>query len=809
VIRRTLEAAVVALAALAWFLAFRDYGFQLEDEGTLLFHLDRASRGMLPYTDFHTGYTPGFFAAGSRLLLAVDYRVDGMRTGMAFLNAFSVAALYAAARTVLPAAFALVPAFLWLVLMPVFPGGFASFNVPYPAWPAAASWMLLALALLAWLRRPRAAWLVAAGVAAALAFAVKPNAGAFAMAGAIWGIAPFLDAGRPVDRFLAVAAVAAMAFGAWTAFGWAIGGTDVVLFLLPALAMALVAARGAGCLARSDAPRPLPALVALSLGFTLPTLLWLVPTLARLGLDGFARDVLLLGSGAAELYHTNHPAPEFFALVLAVGVVGFVAVSLFIRKREVPFVALLAAATLPLAVVAWRLATVSMAIEGLRQALLAQLENAAMLLVPLAHVGGAVLLWRAVRAGETGEDSRPSQADNRERGLLLLAALGAAMYLQVWPRVDYTHFVWASPLSLVLAFGLALRLGRCWRGVRLPGGAGADRLVAASMVIGVLALGFARMSLIVPPLVAALGNEPAIVTPRLMVAVEPEASDDLSGLGMTLAWLAARAQPGEDVLAFPAMSGALFALGLRNPLPHDYWYPGRPDRSDEARMVATLEASPPRYAITPNRRWVFFQNSPWYFARARSFARERYRLAARFGRFDVLARRDLPEEPVVRWQPTGPLEDAIEPRLLPRQQAAERWLAGLTPEAARDAKLPQDRGAARLLLRAIRDTADIKAASWLVEAWEGPDPVLRREALHAMRLVAETFDAALYGWAGDFQPGDAAPWVEHLGPWAEAVQADAEAEVLVWFADTIRFALGVGNAPVRPAEYRLLVPDEV
>ena len=51
--------ALVVVVAAAWLMLLRPYGFQLEDEGTLLAWFDRAARGQRPYLDFHTGYTPG------------------------------------------------------------------------------------------------------------------------------------------------------------------------------------------------------------------------------------------------------------------------------------------------------------------------------------------------------------------------------------------------------------------------------------------------------------------------------------------------------------------------------------------------------------------------------------------------------------------------------------------------------------------------------------------------------------------------------------------------------------------------------
>ncbi|MFT4571101.1 MAG: hypothetical protein ACI91F_001981 [Candidatus Binatia bacterium] len=798
--RRFFEIAAVLVVSFAYFSLFRGYGFQLEDEGTLLFHLDRAARGLLPYTDFHTGYTPGFFAVGSWLLRTVDYQVELVRLALAVLNAVTVAGIFAVARRIVPAGAAVVPAVTWVVLLPVFAGSFASFNVPYPAWLATTAWMMVAALVLVWVRRPRILTMLAVGMAAAAAFAVKPNAGAFAMAGAVWAISPFLDLSRSIDRYVQRAASVTMALGVWTAFGFAVIGWDVLIFLFPALAVAAVAGGlGAGKHAVEDGPGSLPTFFALGVGFVIPTSFWVVPTLARLGLHGFATDVLLFGSGAAALYHSDHPRPEFFAIVITAAVVGFVAVSALLRRQVVSLRTVAVGAALPVVIGGWRLASSSMALEGFEQSLITQLHNAAMLLAPIVHVAAIGFVWN--RSGNAGTIDSHS-----ERALIAIVPLSAAMYLQVWPRIDFTHFVWSAPLLLVLATGLSLRVGEWWEDIRLFGGVRARPILAAG-VVGLLAvLAIAQLSLVIPAVVRARSAQPAVATTRLTYSIEEETADDHRALGMTLAWLGERAVEGEPVISFPGMSGVLFALGLVNPLPHDYWYPGRPNHGDEAQMLATLRAAPPRFAVTLHRRWAFFTDSAFYFRDARRFARDNYRLAARFGRFDLLVRRDQPEEPVLSWQPTGPLEAMFKPALLARQQATERWTAGVSPAQARKAVLPTDRREARLLLRAIRDGPDMRAASWLVVGSQSSDPVLRREAESAMLLCAFAFDGARYTWANRFRPSDLTPWLEHLRPWASQV-SDSSSSGVRWFAGSILFALDGSPEPERPAEFALRATD--
>ena len=55
--------ATIALGAgvAGLYLLFVGYGYQLEDEGTILYQILRTYRGERPYLDFHTGYTPAIF----------------------------------------------------------------------------------------------------------------------------------------------------------------------------------------------------------------------------------------------------------------------------------------------------------------------------------------------------------------------------------------------------------------------------------------------------------------------------------------------------------------------------------------------------------------------------------------------------------------------------------------------------------------------------------------------------------------------------------------------------------------------------
>jgi hypothetical protein len=345
--------------------------------------------------------------------------------------------------------------------------------------------------------------------------------------------------------------------------------------------------------------------------------------------------------------------------------------------------------------------------------------------------------------------------------VLALPPLAVAMYLQLYPRSDFMHLISAVPVTLVLATVLLAAVLRWWTltlGVTPRRGRGLAHALLAAAVVVVVA---AKAGPVVYALTVDTRDTHVIATPTVSVEVESDAADDLRAFGKAAEFLIAHTQPGEPALAFPALTGLLFAARLTSPVPHDYWFAGRPDHADEQTMLATLELAPPRYIATLNDGWTFFTDSPEYFRATREFVVDRYRLAARFGRYDILMRRDLgvPSEPIV-WQPTGPIADVLDPRLALRRQAARRWMAVLTVEEARRPALEPTTREAILRLRALRDGGDLRAAGWMIAGYRRADAQIRTEAISAMSEVTKRFIASRARWADDFDPADFRRYVD-------------------------------------------------
>jgi hypothetical protein len=785
-LREAAPAAGVFVVALAWLLLLRPYGFQLEDEGTLLSWFDRVARGQRSYLDFHTGYTPGLFVFGSAVFDAFGTSAGALRGALALMNALSAAALTEITRRVAGSWLAPIPALLWLAFVPLFVGEFAAFNIPYPTWPATFAWTVLALALLAWANRPHASLLLVAGLACAAAMWVRPNSGAFAVAAATWIVAAFAVRRTPIDHAAAIAGTAFMALGFWYTFEFRLWGMDAFVHLVPAFAIA--AACGLRPMTTNHAGPGAAASLALVAGaFLAPTLAWIAPLFATLGTERFLYEVFLVGADYQTLYYKPHPDPEPFALLVFLALLSFAAAGRLVAAGRVkPLPLLVAFAVTSAAGSAWLLRSM-VAPEGLLHSMVLQLENAAYWFAAAASFGAVAWLWKV--SAETFEQSA------RARALAVVGTLGVAMYAQMFPRSDFMHQVTAVPLSAALACGLLGRVAAWWSRGTWPSGWNGALVVRGVLLAAAAAVLLVALADKAPgPLAALVNGKPAQgVSDRLDVRVEAAAGDELEAVAATVAFLRANTKDGEELWSFPATSGILFAAGRVNLAPHDYWYPGRPDRSEEARVLALLEDERPRYIVTLNRGWNFFSGSPGYFEGLRGFATTRYTLAARFGRYDVLGRRDLMDgaAPVIEESVPATLEAVLEPALERRRQAAARWMSSIFPEDAASAALPHNRRDALLLLRALRDGGDIRGAAWAVAGFESSDPRVRGEAADAMEALALSYFDARAAFANDFDAEKLRPFV---APLAARVRPLAAIPRLERFA---RAVLELAGEPVR------------
>lgn len=760
------------LGSLAYLAILRGYGFQLEDEGTLLMQLDRVLRGQVPYVDFHTGYTPAFFYGGAEILRLLGRSVLGVRSVLMLVNAASATALYVLGRRMVGSWMAALPPLLWLALVPTYPGDFAAFNIPYPTWPATLAWLVIVFCVLRWERTDEPVMLAITGTAVAVLLAVRPNSGAFALAASTWVVCALARREGLIDNVAAIAAAAFMALGVWFTLDCRVAGTDAAVHLLPVMVISVFyAGPFATTLARRSGLRASVALAILALAFVIPTAAWMLPFRLALGTETFLREVLLIGADYATLYYKAHPPPEVYAALIVAGVLGVAATGHLVRRRLVsPWLPLGAAAAAAVVVAAVAVRSAVMP-EGVRASLVFQVENAVFWLVPLANYGAVALLLHSALA---------RQGLHGKRTFAVVTAFAVAMYLQLYPRSDFMHAITAAPLSLLVGVVLLDRVVTWWEQGSWTASIDGRLVMRTILAAGAAIVLAARFSLTLPgplqSLWAAPGEDAARRAEVLPVRTEPGAEDEIEAFQRTALFVRDHTAPGEAVWTFPATSGVLFAADRTSPLPHDYWFPGRPDHAAEADMLARLREHLPRYLVTINDGWTFFTGSPAYFEQARELVTGRYRLAARLGRFDVLARNDVePAAEVEVFQPVGTQAAAIEPQLARRRQAARRWMAALTPQEAAAATLPPDTRSAVLLLRALRDGGDIRAAGWLIAGWRSSDGRVRHEAVSDMPLLVLQLELRRLRWANDFSAAEYVPFLQPYESAARQMLGDPQA----------------------------------
>ncbi len=598
-LRLAIETLIVAGIALVWFCTFRRYGFDLVDEGTLLAQIARVHAGEQPYVDFETGYTPLFFRMqvlawnwlGPNLLAS---RTLGVGIHVATLTLLFLLLRQWASLAVAVGATAVVLAFLHPVSLAF--GGF--FNVPYPGWPAAFLLLVVqGLVMLVASRRleplRRAGLVFGAGIAAGLAFSIKPNSGLLALAGALLALASSWPKLARVDRL----GIAGLCLLAPLATALLLGQTVLsawgVVLLVPVTMVVAAVWRGhrpVEAALRFD----LPALVA---GFVLPLLTWLPGILLQIGFSRGLKEVLLIdGGGVIEAYLLPFPWPPPATLaalagVLAAGWLG-------------------AGRGAPLAPLALGLGA------ALFTALLVSAGGSARLAVE------TTLLWLGpvgLMAGALSVGTRGGRAGARERAALAFAAVAS---VQFFPRGDLIHLAMIVP-SLVLAMGLSWqRSAVCWRRERRHLGPEREATPLPQLVLGaVLLLSALRAGDVVGGLLEArLVPLLPSVEASPFVVVE-HAAPQWFWLDKLLARIKLAA-PG-PIAAFPDLAGVGVLAGRAQPWRYLYFVPGRPDNDGETQMLAELEATPPAVVVIGAPSVPVFADAPRYFARLVSDLRQR------------------------------------------------------------------------------------------------------------------------------------------------------------------------------------------
>lgn len=648
--RTAATGAALFAVALAYFALLAPYGLELADEGHLLHQIQRVYLGQEPYADFHTGYSPGGFYLNAWLLQAFGDNLLVIRFSLALLNAASVLLLWwLALRLGASGPGACLAALAYVAFIPFWDGRFAPFNIPYPAWYVTFFWLLAVACILGWWRSGRAAWWLAAGLCAGLVFASKQNSGLLALAvcliSAVLLQRPLRGeegGGRASQALLFLERSARWAIPVVLTVGFAqvFGGFGPSLPLMAPLAVLLAAfaLQGGSAPARPARPGAITRdLALLGLAFGAVNLPWLAYFWYRVGAASLLRHVFYIDIGTPYEQHYLIPYPPFgrWGQIIALGVFAAAFVPAIVRR-----IGLRARGAILLAVAAGALAAAALwlwpppMVEGFQASVVMRVRDVSFAVV-------AVVLWAGI-ATFLLRVYRPGRA--RASGVHLVLLLSAVlMHMQIYPRSDFMHLVYAAPGAIVIGAWL---LDRWAAELAAALGVAPARRWLARAVLQTPAYGVALI-LLAPALLRidylvrawASGDPQALVrleVARAPLVIEPAAGFMFESLSATVSFLRLHTTPDERVFTFPCLDVFTFLADRPDPSRHGYYYPGSPGRAVEAEVIDDMEARPPRYVVTLHDHALFFVGAPVYYFNLRDHVTRAFDLDRRVGLLDVL-----------------------------------------------------------------------------------------------------------------------------------------------------------------------------
>lgn len=715
---------LVALIAAVYFGIFVGYGYHLGEDGDVVYLIYRTFSGQRPYVDFASGYTPGHYYFNAELLHLFGADIRVLRWSLVAVNGAALVALYLLGARALPPVLAAAPPLAYAALMPVYRGEFATFNIPYPAWHVVLFWIASLLAFLRFRQGGQRFWIFLAGALAALGCAFKPNTGAFNLAALGLLAAATASPGKcALDRVVWIALLAGVIAAIAATFGFRLVNRDARLLLWPVFGIALAIAAGAPQRFRQPGDgRFTGDAVALLLGFALLTAPWAGFFLLELGKEKFLRDVLFIGSGHELFFYLPIRGLGVWDAGLALAALGLAAAWLVpTARRPSPRVLGLAAAAL-LAVAIGFVAWAPMP-EGFRRAAVQRFEFLAWGAALIVHWSGVALIHRRLR--QTVE-VRP-RARDAELAILISAPL---LFLSVYPRSDFFHWVLSAPLTLLAGVLLFWRVARPWLAVRAAPAWAAAPLYAAVLLVWWPGLALAARLYATPATAMAnLGLEHA------PVALEGGRARRVSTLRQTVDYVRDHTEPGDTVLGFPNLHLINFLSGRQVPGRFGSFNPGWPDHVIEAQIVDDLERRQTPLVIVSQSRQLYIGSAPLYYFLLRDYLRRNYSPTARVGDYHILERNGRSGGTVAAESPPAavPLDCAAAIRALEDAEAEDTSpLAPCWRKAGDD-----EQARAVALVRAGRDPAAALAlAAALRDGTLGP-----RSSLLAARAIGESGDA--------------------------------------------------------------------
>lgn len=642
--RRSLIGGLVFALGLAYFGFFVDYGINFADEGALLSQMSRLADGEVPWVDFHIGYTPGVYYSHAFLMRLFDHSIMPGRWLLVAVISATMALLYFFTLAVSGRSWVgLLPSFIYLATIPIHAGNFASSNIPYPVWYVVLFWVAGFLCLFRFGHSQRYRWLWAGSLFAGLNFLFKPNVGLFHLAAASFvclAIIPLQDDGtwgwrRRLNRGLWWAWWLGVLLGLALVFSGRAGAREMELFLLPVSVSALVVLwRSAVVPATTGHPRVLPCAAILGGGFLAVNVPWLAWAHHLLGTQRFLERVLFFGADFEKFYFIAHPPVLGGLLVGLAAVVLLVAAPTRLRgSRLSPQLAMvlgfIASAAGLYAAVRFRPMP-----QGFFHAVMSEFEFRVFAATQLIHWLGLWIWMRSI--GTTREHRGPSL------NLCVLCVGALFLYLQLYPRTDFMHWVTAAPMSAALAAYLIGRLSEAWSSER----SGMPRwVIPAILVSPMLFVGSLRMHRAINARIDMVAGrlqrapEVRLANSRAPVSINVGRAGDYGELSALLNFLDEATVPGERIFTFPSLDIVSYLSGRNNPTRHGYFFPGWPGHEVEAEVIAALETTPPRFVVVRHWHPLFFARASLYYYALDDFIEQNYRQYARFGSYLVFAHR--------------------------------------------------------------------------------------------------------------------------------------------------------------------------
>ncbi len=457
---------VPLLFGIWYFGVLAPYGIQVGEDGDMLYQAYATWRGQLPYLDFSTGYTPLYFYWHALLfrLFGVDALV--IRVSTAVANTLTLILMYRLAAELVRPRLALLAPLAFLAGLQVFPGEFCAFNIPYPAWYNVTLWLGSLMALVAYARSSRRVFLIIAGLLAGISFSMKPNTGLFNVAALgvflVWWQPP-----SPRDGRLERVAWWLLALGTYAfvlvVFRAQLFHRAFVLFPLPVVAiivLLLVNARQR----RRDGSGFLLSALALGLGVAVPILPWALYFLASLGVPGFLRDVLLIGTSYERFFFIGfRPVGTSWDVALLALGAGLLLVPILVERRFLPAWLPLAALVVVGGGAAAYLSVFAPMRSGFVNAVTTRIQDLSFFALQLVNWWG---VWLALRVATRADDPRRS---TQIAALIALVVSAPAFTLGMYPRSDFAHLIVVAPVSIILGVVLLGRLGERWRAMASVG----------------------------------------------------------------------------------------------------------------------------------------------------------------------------------------------------------------------------------------------------------------------------------------------------------------------------------------------------